>query len=502
MTDDVWNRMASERWKDNSEGLMSHRLASVLRGAITSGELLPGQRLQPIAALAKRLEVSPPTVQRIYKTLAHEGLVGAQANRHGTFVLQSTAGTAPAPDFPAHRRLRLAQLENTLRAAYSDAVDLMRGSPPPDSLPLPELKRAWMKAAPDTADLLGYPQFLDAEPQLVDAVLPLLRVDGVPCQARDLLVISSTQQALTLMCEILRSREAPGQDMIVGVEEPGYQTAMDTLERHGMTLAGMAMDEHGVQPASLKSALDAGAWLVVFTPRAQSPTGVSWVPERREELADVLAHYPNVWILEDDHFAEAASTRPGSLIADPRLADRVLYVRSFSKTLAADLRVAVGVARSPLRDSLLTAKSFNDGWSSRLMQRVVAALLAEPGTAATLQQARETYATRRRAFCAALADGFERIGVPLNDLACGPDGLHVWVPMPPGQNASTVVEAVARRGFLFAPSEPFHVTAGPGTNRFVRVNAGAADLDTLRAAAHALTAALGDFSSQRLTLTP
>ncbi len=65
--------------------------------------------------------------------------------------------------------------------------------------------------------------------------------------------------------------------------------------------------------------------------------------------------FPDVMILEDDHFAGMATTRPGSLITDARLENRVLYVRSFSKSLAPDLRIAVGVARPALHEALAHA---------------------------------------------------------------------------------------------------------------------------------------------------
>src|SRR6185369_12234472 len=105
------------------------------------------------------------------------------------------------------------------------------------------------------------------------------------------------------------------------------------------------VDEQGAVPESLAAALKAGAKAVLFTPRAHNPTGASWSSERLAALADVLAAHRDVIAIEDDQFAGVCYTRPGSLLSDTRLESRVIYVRSFSKSIGPDLRIAVAVAR-------------------------------------------------------------------------------------------------------------------------------------------------------------
>ena len=101
--------------------------------------------------------------------------------------------------------------------------------------------------------------------------------------------------------------------------------------------------------------------MVLLTPRAHNPTGASWTVRRLGELADVLADHAGVLAIEDDRFAGITVARPGSLLNDRRIADRVVYVRSFSKSIAPDLRIAVAVAGPFLRRQLAEAKSLADG---------------------------------------------------------------------------------------------------------------------------------------------
>jgi GntR family transcriptional regulator/MocR family aminotransferase len=367
----------------------------------------------------------------------------------------------------AWRRRALVNTELQLRAAHPSALDLTRGTPDPALIPLAVLQRAWEAvAAATTAAELQYPTHADTEPALAEQLAPRLRADGIQAEARELISGSSAQQFLTLAMRVARTTQRTG-ELLVAVEEPGYQTAMDTFERGGCRLVGVAVDAHGALPDSLDAALAAGAHMVVMTPRAHSPTGASWTPARRAQLADVLARHPQALVVEDDPLAEVASARPGSLLSDERVAERVLYIRSFSKSIAPDLRLAVATARDPLRSLVAEEKSFADGWTSRLTQRVLAHAFADPALDAALDAARTAYAERREAAARAI----EEVLAPLGGGASpGDDGLHVWVTLPPGCDSAGVLAEAAQRGYLAAPGEPFFVH--PGHSRALRLNAG------------------------------
>jgi DNA-binding transcriptional MocR family regulator len=172
-------------------------------------------------------------------------------------------------------------------------------------------------------------------------------------------------------------------------------------------------------------------------------------------------------VVEDDQMAGIATTRPGSLLSFPALESRVLHVRSFSKSIAPDLRMAAGVARPLLREPLADAKSFADGWSSRLLQRVLAKTLRDEEVFAVLGRARDAYRDRRQRASAAL----NRVLSPVGGGACsGPDGVNVWVRLPPGVDAKDVLERSAGGGVRVADGEPFFLT--PGHSDVVRLNAG------------------------------
>jgi GntR family transcriptional regulator/MocR family aminotransferase len=468
----VWEATRQAAKEPGDGAPLYARIAAIVEQAIADGELRTGQRLPTVRDLSALLEVSGTTIGAA-EPVAEPAAAGGNG------------AAAPGPRAPvrrtpaiAWRRRALVNTELQLRAAHADALDLTRGTPDPDLLPLAPLQRGWAAAAAaTTAADLQYPTHADTDAQLLEQLVPRLRADGIQVEGRDVVVGSSAQQFLALAMQVARSRRRE-RELLVAVEEPGYQTAMDTFERGGCRLVGVEVDEHGATPDSLEAALGAGALMVAMTPRAHSPTGASWTPARRAQLADVLARHPQALIVEDDPLAEVASARPGSLLSDERLAERVLYIRSFSKSIGPDLRLAIAVARDPLRSLISEEKSFADGWTSRLTQRVLAHAFADQQLDGALERARTAYAERREAAARAIDEALAPLG---GGASPGNDGLHVWVRLPADCDSAGVLGEAAKRGFLAAPGDPFFVH--PGHSGAIRLNAGGAE-----SAAHAAEA--------------
>jgi DNA-binding transcriptional MocR family regulator len=459
------------------------QIAAAFAAAISAGRLPIGARLPTVRRLSLALGVGSATVAAAYKLLAMQGWARGEVGR-GTFVVgmprahpegpqvaRPSAPSTPPARRPASRpaspwrRRALHAVTARFRSTYPALLDCTSGRPDTSLLPHAALRRAWHAAieATDHAGLqYGSPEPI---PALTRVLVPRLMADMIPVREPDLVIGSSAQQwiGLTLGMAAALSGRTP---FVVAVEEPGYQTAYDTIERAGYRMIGIAVDEHGAVPASLDAALRAGAHAVLFTPRVHNPTGASWTPDRVAALADVLAAHPDVIAIEDDHLADLASGAPGSLLHDRRVEERVVYIRSFAKAIAPDLRLAAAVARPRLRAMLAEAKSFADGWSSHLTQQVLANVLADAGLPEALAAARGAYAARRAAALAPLTAQL----TPAGGTASGSDGLNIWVHLPPGADALGVIEHAAARGVLVAPGEPFFIQ--PGHDGVVRLSIG------------------------------
>lgn len=463
------------------------QLAAFFERAIRAGEFSPGDRLPTVRRLSGLTSVSATTISAAFDLLGSRKFVRAEVGR-GTFVVSdwqdgngnsSNSGSVPDPlQLPKLRGTRspwrrnaLMRASSRLRATYPNAMECSTGRPDAKLLPLDVIRRAWASCIQEvtSADL----QYAGPEPiqPLASILVSIMEDDLIPTRAQDLIIGSSAQQFFALIYEIVSARSEKS-TLLVAVEEPGYPTLMDTLQRAGGRLVGVAVDRFGAVPASLDAALRDGARLVILTPRGHNPTGASWSMDRLSELSDVLKAHPDAIVVEDDQIAGIAATKPGSLLSIPELENRVLHVRSFSKSIAPDLRMASAVARPFLREQLLEAKTFADGWSSRLLQRVLARTLQTDEVNVALRKTRDAYSARRQSACAAL----NQIVAPLGGgYWSGSDGVNVWIRLPPGVDSKHIQERSAAAGVRIADGEPFFID--PGENNVVRLNAGSVEAE-------------------------
>ncbi len=210
----------------------------------------------------------------------------------------------------------------------------------------------------------------------------------------------------------------------------------------------MALDERGARPDKLEAALRAGARAALLTPRAQNPTGAAWDPERAGEIGSVLARRPGVLVIEDDH-AGPASGAPA--VTSCRGLERWAIVRSVSKWLSPDLRLAV-LAGDPATVARVEGRqALGMGWVSYLIQDAVAELWADPAVTAGLDRAAAVYAHRGAALRRALSAG----GLT----ATGSSGLTTWVTV---ADEAGVVAGLLEQGWAVSPGQRFRIASTPG----------------------------------------
>jgi DNA-binding transcriptional MocR family regulator len=216
------------------------------------------------------------------------------------------------------------------------------------------------------------------------------------------------------------------------------------------------MDGEGLLPDALAEALRSPAAAVLLQPRAQNPTGVSLTSTRAQDVAAVLAR-TGTPVVEDDSAGAISTTPDVSLGA--YLPEQTVHVRSYSKSHGPDLRLAaLGGPTELLRDAL-SRRQLGQGWSSRLLQRILLSLLTDEAAVASVDGARREYARRRRALVAGLAS--HGIDVP------GSDGLNIWVPV---HDEAAAIVRLASQGIGVTPGTPFDVLPGGGGH--IRVTSG------------------------------
>jgi DNA-binding transcriptional MocR family regulator len=437
--------MTSVRAQYQPQGSTSRALADHVEAAIDDGTIEAGFRLPTIRDVAAAEKTSPATVAAAYKQLRERGLVVTRGRR-GTIVAERArppvAMYTPAP---------------------AGTVDLRNGNPAPELVPdlAPFL--------PALADPPPLPRRADArnDPELLELAAARFERDGVP--AANLAVVGGAMDGIE---RLLAAHTTRGQ--FVAIEDPTFPAFPDISAALRLTPRAVEIDADGMRPESLAAALRAGVSAVIVNPRGQNPTGAALSPARATELVAVLADHPGVLVLEDDHMADLVEAPSVSVAADPSI-ERWAVIRSASKSLGPDLRLAVLTGDPTTVSRMQERQVIGTGWVSTLLQRLVAGMWNSPEVAALHREATEVYRRRREALLEALdTAGIEAIGA---------HGFNVWVPVP---REGPVVERLLAAGWAVSPGEMFRLESGPG----IRVTTARLEADEAEAFARELAAAL------------
>lgn len=393
-------------------GTTAAEIAGSVRDQVASGELAPQAMLPPVRALAAELGVNRNTVALAYRRLVEAG-VAETRGRGGTVI-------AAVP-----------QLAREGVGVGGDCVDLASGNPDPEVLP----------------DILAaarsghYRQPLYGMPAIDEALAEWASGDFAEDVEQPFRTLVA-HGAVDATERLLNAHLARGD--LVAVEDPCFLASIGTLRLNGYQSVPVQVDSAGMRPDALRAALADGARAVVCTPRAHNPTGASLTEERAADLRTILTHHPQVLVIEDDHFS-AVSARPYHRITPPTTA-RWALVRSVSKFLGPDLRLALVAADVESAMRLESRLSAGTTWVSRLLQHIAHELLVDPGVHELHERAREAYTQRSGLLIQRLhAHGIE---VPYR-----PDGLNVWLEL--DVDSRSVVQALAERGWAVRPGHLF-----------------------------------------------
>lgn len=406
-------------------------IARTVGRQINQDILKAGTRLPTVRALATALGASPARIDEAWRILAGRGVIETQGRR-GTYVrpARHDGGSSRWWGLAGEHRF---QLELSAGAADHDL--------------LPDLDAALSRS---TRRLVGSGYEENAVlPELEEEFRCRWRAPGEP--ERVTVVNGGLDGFDRLFGVLIRFGDR------VVVEEPGYPPILDLLDAHGAEPVPVHMDEAGVTPASLASALETRPVAAVLQPRAQNPTGISMTAARSRELAKVLASAPDVVVLEDDHSADIAWSRPRTLAK--HLPHRTVRVASVSKSHGPDLRLAIIGGPDRIIEPLVDRQRLGPGWASRLSQTLLLAMLQDPIATSQVRHARSVYADRRRHLVAEL----DRLEVS----STGNDGINLWVSV---RREREAVRALAAQGISVAPGSPFFLRRDPPG--FVRITCG------------------------------
>jgi 2-aminoadipate transaminase len=309
---------------------------------------------------------------------------------------------------------------------------------------------------------------------------------GIEASVENVLITSGSQQALDLIGKLLIN---PG-DLIL-TERPTYLGALQAWRAYQAEFSSVPIDEDGLQTDLLEEALCGGPKFMYILPNFQNPGGVTLSMERRLELIETADRY-GVPIIEDDPYGELrfeGEHLPPLVVLDAGALKRsspstnghgyfrgnVMYLSTFSKTLAPGLRLGWIVAPESVIQRCAMAKQGMDLHSSSFVQMVAFEVARDGFLEKHVRHIREVYRQRRDLMLAAMEHHF-----PTGIRWTRPQGgLFLWVTLPEHLDTTRLLNQAIANKVAFVPGTSFYPQGG-GENT-LRLNFSNASPDKIEA---------------------
>ena len=368
-----------------------------IRDDILSGRLAPGQKLPSKRTLCVNLKVSKITVEGAYSQLLSEGYIYSR-EKVGYFV-------------EAVERIAPPALPREAAAPQEQNIDLTGSGPAhfPFSV--------WSKLMREVMLDLGEQLLLESPnqglPALRQAIADhLAQFRAMQVDPRNILIGAGTDFLYNLLIQLL------GADKQYAVEEPGYGKIRRIYGAAGAKCISAPLDNAGVMPDKLSD-----AQVLHISPSHHFPTGIVTPLARRQALLRWARENPDRWIIEDDYDSEfrfAAHPLPTMQSLDTE--GKVIYMNTFSKTLAPSIRISYMVLPPALMEQFRKRLGFYSCTVPSFEQHTLARFLDRGHFEKHINRMRKYYKSRRDRILAALAPLQNRITILEQDA-----GLHFLI---------------------------------------------------------------------------
>ena len=352
-----------------------------------------------------------------------------------------------------------------------DVISFAGGLPSPEAFPLKRFEEACHKVLSEQAShALQYGRTEGHEP-LRELIAQKMARYGIRAQLENVMITSGSQQALDLIGKLFLNRG----DRVL-VEAPTYLGALQAFNSYGAEYFSVPIDEDGLRTELLEKPLRSGPKFMYVLPNFQNPAGATLSEGRRHELV-MLADKYGIPIVEDDPYGQLryeGEHIPPLVVIDRENLRRdngysignVIYLSTFSKTLAPGLRLGWIVAPPEIIAKLVQLKQATDLHTSTFNQYVAYEVARDGFLDDHVKHIREIYRERRDVMLDALEEYFP----PEASWIRPAGGLFLWVTLPGDADTKKVFESALRENVAFVPGASFYATDQPEDHRHMRLN--------------------------------
>ena len=289
-------------------------------------------------------------------------------------------------------------------------------------------------------------------PKLREQICDVMALEGIRANADDVVVTTGSQQALDLISRIFID---PGD--VVLVEAPSYVGALGTFRQYEASVVHVEMDQDGMIPESLRAAIKsvraAGRKIkfLYLIPNYQNPTGVCLPADRRTEIL-AICREAEIFVVEDNPYGLLGFDKPSPNAMRAEDSENVIYLGSFSKTIAPGMRVGWALVPPSLKEKLIIASESSILCPSNFSQLTISSYLADQPWRDQIASFCDLYKVRRDAMLESLDEHF-----PVTAKWTKPGGgFYVWVTLPEEIDTKALMPKAIVAKVAYVPGTAFY----------------------------------------------
>jgi DNA-binding transcriptional MocR family regulator len=335
-------------------------------------------------------------------------------------------------------------------ASRPEVVSLAGGMPYVSALPRELVTGAIDRVMADGGAMAMQYGSGQGTPAIREHIMQIMAMEGIRGSADDVVVTTGSQQALDLVTRLFVN---PGD--VVLAESPSYVGALGVFKAYQADVVHVGMDEHGLVPEALREAIAAvtargGRIKFLYTiPNFHNPAGVTLTWARRVEILEICRS-AGILVLEDNPYGLLYFDQPAPQAMRSIDDEGVIYLGSFSKTLAPGFRVGWALAPHAIREKLILANESATLSPNSFGQFVITEYLDQADWRGQIETFRGLYRERRDAMISALGEYLPSLTWNVPD-----GGFFVWVGLPPELDSKAMLPRAVKELVAYTPGTAF-----------------------------------------------
>ncbi len=439
------------------DGSLYTKLYQYIKHDISSGILLPDEKLPSRRALAKNLGISTVTVDNAYEQLIEEGYIYALPKK-GYYVAHITNFFPVADLHPPKLKQRKSVKRNDKTPKIS--FDFSSNKPDTSSFPFSVWARLIRTTILDHSDDLLKVSSYNGIYELREAISDhLFSFRGMVVDPDQIVIGAGTEYLYGLLIKLL------GKDKKYCIENPGFKKIRQIYEVEGISYDFAEMDDMGMQVSEL---IRCDADIAHISPTHHFPTGITMPVSRRYEILSWAAQKKGRYIIEDDYdseFRQKGSPIPPLQNIDTL--DRVIYINTFSKSLTSTIRIAYMVLPVILAKKLRDELSFYSCTVSTFDQYTLAAFIKKGFFEKHINRMRLQYGRKRDQVLSIIQSSLSKYRIDEND-----SGLHFILELRTGLSDAELEKELLKKGIKISAISDFYMQNKKSSSRTKKPNNG------------------------------